>query len=222
MHIDASIALDAFEDGEPAWVRLTPEVVEDLGENRHFLLDAIEEFESLDNPAGCAATAWLRNDALAWHGTTLTYLMLLNRRIEAFYAATASSVLLSQRDRRRVRGDVPSGLPPRQPATLISWLAKDRGAVTHGLTVLHHAFAVALQVSELQGTIALVLDPFDDPTAEMWMRMPSVEFRRSAAERGEDEGNFRPRRLWMPLRLPDAGFRRPGTTASASGAARRS
>lgn len=222
MHADARITRSAFDDGEAAWVRFTPEVLEDLGEDRHLLLDAVEEFESLDNPAGRAATGWLQNDALSWHGSTLTYLMLLDRRIEAYYAVTASSVLLSQRDRRR--GDLPPGLPPRQPATLIAWLAKHRDATTPGLTILHHAFAVALLVSELQGTIALVLDPYDESTARMWVDMPDVQFRRSAAERDAGDhgaGGEKPRRLWMPLRLPELGSARSASVAPAADAVRR-
>jgi hypothetical protein len=217
MHGDARIARAALNDGKAAWVRLTPEVVEDLGEDKHQLLDAVDEFESVDRPAGHAASGWLKFEALAWHSTTVTYLMLLDRRIEAFYAVTASNVLLSQRDRRRLRPDIPQGLPARQPATLIAWLAKHRFATTPGVKILQHAFAVALQVAELQGTIALVLDPFDDETAAMWLAMPSVQFRRSGADRGDDD-DAKPRRLWMPLRLPD---RSPHTMRPAYDASRR-
>jgi hypothetical protein len=209
MHVDARRALAAFHDGEETWIRLTPEVVADLGEDQHLLLDAIEEFESLDNPAGRAAMNWLRNDALDWDGTTLTYMMLFGGRVEGFYAAASQSVLLSQRDVRRLRGDQASviNIPRRQPATFIAWLAKHRDATTRGLRILEHAFSTATQVAELQGNIALVLDPYDEATAAMWLAM-DVGFRRSSRDKfddGHQNGSVddRPRRLWMPLRDAD-------------------
>lgn len=206
---DARIALEAFEDGGAAWVRLTREVIADLAEDAHLLTDAIKEFEAVDKPAGREATDWLQRDALDWDGTTLTYLMLLDRRLEAFYASASSSVMLSQRDRKRARGAkrLPVSIPPRQPATLIAWLAKRRGASTSGLTVLEHAFSTAVQVSELQGNVALVLDPFDDATAELWLSL-GVGLRQSASDRhgSAADGQAKPRRLWMPLREVDVAF----------------
>jgi hypothetical protein len=207
MHPDARIARDAFERREDGWVRLMPEVVEDLGENQHHLLDAVEEFESLDNDAGRAATTWLKESALVWHGTTITWLLLKNRRVDAFYASASASVLLSQRDNERLRGRRPPDevwIPRRQPASLIAWIAKRADSPDAGRMAVMHAFGAAVQVAELQGNMALVLDPYDEETAQMWMRWPHLNFGRSAVERiGSEDPEPRPRRLWTPLRPPD-------------------
>src|SRR5690242_19335304 len=96
MHPDASIALAAFQEGHLAWVRFIPEVVEDLGHQRLALLNAVSEFESLPNEAGREAAKWLRERALDEYGSSVTYLMLLHGRVEAFYALSSAEVLLGR------------------------------------------------------------------------------------------------------------------------------
>ncbi|MCW3019849.1 MAG: hypothetical protein JWN10_2157 [Solirubrobacterales bacterium] len=208
MHADASIALEAFEHGNRAWVRFTPEVVEDLGGDRHLLLDAVDEFESLPTDAGRAATSWLRERALDEYGSSVTYLMLLERQVEAYYALSSAEVLLSGRDRKRaLKGRSNSyEVSPRQPASLIAWTAKRNGADACGELILKHAFTSALEVAETQGNIALVLDPYDDETAKMWLRMECVDFRRSAEARPSANGADPVARLWTPLHPAQAHF----------------
>ena|ERR1035438_10300636 len=210
MHQDASIARAAFQDGRRVWVRLIPEVVEDLGPDQHLLLDAVAEFEPLPRDAGREAARWLRERALDEYGSSVTYLMLLDRQIEAFYALTSAEVLLSGRDRKRIFKDVRENtyeVSPRQPASLIAWAAKRAGAGEQcGELILRHAFTSALEVAQNQGNIALVLDPFDEETAGMWMKMEAVKFRRSAEPRTGPDGSERIPRLWTPLHPPRKGF----------------
>jgi hypothetical protein len=209
-HPDAEIALDAFDDGEVAWVRLTPEVIEDLGEQRDLLLDAVEEFDSPAYEAGLQAAAWLRERALDEYGSSVTYLMLLDRRVEAFYAIASAEVLLTGRDRKRLfrrSGRETYEISPRQPASLITWTAKrDGGEDGCGERIMGHALATAWEVAELQGNVALVLDPYDHATAEMWSDFAFLDFRRSADPRGRSEAGARIPRLWTPLHPADEGF----------------
>jgi hypothetical protein len=92
---------------------------------------------------------------------------------------------------------------------LVAWIAKRNGATTTGRELLVHAFSTALQAAELQASIALVLDPYDEETADMWLRYQGIKFRRSAPDpqdRDDESHESRPRRLWTPLQLHDAGF----------------
>jgi len=212
MHPDVRLAVRAVRDGDETWVRFTPEVVEDLGDDRDALLNAVERFESVDCPAGRAAADWLREDSLDNHGSTVTYLLLRDGRVEGFYALSSAQVRLSMRHRRQLvndRGERYLDLRPLQPASLVAWIAKRNGAESTGRELLMHAFSTALQASELQASIALVLDPYDEETAEMWLRYEGVQFRRSAPaanEPGEVDGEPPPRRLWAPLQLHDVRF----------------
>jgi len=208
MHEDVRRAREALDDGQDAWVRLTPEVVDDLGEDHaDRLLRALDSFESLDNGAGAAAAEWLRTKALAMHGSTVTYLWLVGRKVEGFYSLCSSNVRLSSGHRKRVFKETGLSvleIPSLQPASLVAWIAKQADASSDcGRAVLFHAFSVATEVSHLQGSIALVLDPFDDQTAEMWERRTDVPFHRSARSPGDDEQ--KPRRLWTPLIPPYPG-----------------
>jgi hypothetical protein len=209
MHADASIALAAFDEGKRVWVRFIPEVVEDMGSQQHLLLDAVNNFESVPRPAGMAAATWLRERALDEYGSSVTYLMLLEGLVEAFYALSSAEVLLSGRDRKRMFAGVRANsyeVLPRQPASLIAWAAKRNGGCEGcGELILRHAFTSALEVAQSQGNIALVLDPYDEETAEMWMKMGFVKFRRSAGAR-HSNGTPQVRRLWTPLHPQRRGF----------------
>lgn len=151
---------------------------------------AVEKFEPLRHPAARAATAWLKEEALATHPFTLTYLYMLDRRVEGFFAICSASVELRQSHRKQLAPEV--SLPPTQGASLIAWLAKHRDTAMPGEKIVDFAFSIAAKVAEQQGTTALVLDPFDDATASMWLAR--YEFRESATKIREDQ-----RRLWMPL-----------------------
>ena len=82
-------------------------------------------------------------------------------------------------------------LAPIQPATLVAWLARHRDASVSGGHLLSYAVHIALKVRDLQGSVALVLDPWDEDAARAWMAQ--YGFRWSAPEGGAQ------RKLWIPL-----------------------
>jgi hypothetical protein len=155
------------------------------------IAEAIETFEPVDNPAGHAAAAWLKNSALDDYPSTATWIAYRNQRIEGYFAMSSGEVVLYGRHRRkrlmrpgRRREHL---LHPRQPASLLTWLGKHRQASITGRTILYQAAYIASQVAELQGNIALVIDPFDEETAAFWKS--KYDFLSSAT----------PNRLWLPL-----------------------
>jgi hypothetical protein len=76
------------------------------------------------------------------------------------------------------------------PAALIAWIAKDTQSDVDGSDLLRHAAATARRAATLQATAVIVLDPFDEASAQMW----------------RERFGFRPssqpgalKRLWLPL-----------------------
>lgn len=155
------------------------------------IAEAIEAFEPVDHPAGHAAAEWLKNSALDDYPSTATWIAYRKQRVEGYFAMCSGEVLLYGRHRSkwlvrkgRRREHV---LHPRQPASLITWMCKHKHASITGRTILLHAAYIAMRVGELQGNIALVIDPFDDDTAAFWQ------------ERFEFLSSATPNRLWLPL-----------------------
>jgi hypothetical protein len=109
--------------------------------------------------------------------------------VAGFYSLASAHVELNQRDRRRANVE-----PVRVPATLVSWIAKERRAVIDGNLLLLHAAATARQAAALQATAVLVVDPFDQETAAMWRER--YGFRPSAEAK-------KPTRLWIALQVDD-------------------
>jgi hypothetical protein len=175
----------ALADSQPSWITL-PSRDEELPSELRLALD---DFDAGERAAARAACAWLRTQAVAAHQTSRTRLLIASRRIAGFYSLASAQVELSQRDRRRV-----GVAPVRVPATLITWIAKDRRAVIDGKLLLLHATATARRVAELQATAVLVVDPFDEKTAAMWRER--YGFRASVETR-------QPKRLWLPLQPAD-------------------
>lgn len=171
----------ALADSQPSWVTLPPRGEELPSE----LLLAFDDFDAGERAAAQAAGTWLRTRAVAAHQTSRTRLLIAAGRVEGFYSLASAQVELSEHDRRRVGVD-----PVRVPATLVTWIAKDRRAEIEGKLLLLHAAATARRAAELQATSVLVVDPFDDETAAMWRER--YGFRPSAEAR-------RPKRLWLPL-----------------------
>lgn len=175
----------ALRDAQPSWVTLPSADQEPPGELRGLL----DHFDAGERPAAEAAAAWLRGQALSAHQTARTHLLVADHRVDGFYSLASAQVELSQRDRRRMGAD-----PVRVPAALIAWIAKDRRASIDGKALLLHAAASARRVSTVQATSVLVVDPFDEDTADMWRER--YGFRASRDSR-------RPPRLWLPLQGVD-------------------
>jgi hypothetical protein len=158
---------------------------------------AVEDFESVDTESGRAATEWLKQESLANHPYTLTWLLVEEGRVEAYYAICSAEITLTERQRRQLPvHDRAHRLHPRQGASLIAWIAKHRDATVGGEFIALHAAYTATEVSKLQGNIALAVDPFDEGTSEFW----------------QSQYGFRPahvpefghrRRLWLPLHEVD-------------------
>jgi hypothetical protein len=152
----------------------------------------VAEFESLDTPAGAAATAWLKEDALPNHPSTITYLLVLGDRVDGYFALASSSLELTQRHRRQLKpGQKDYLLDPTQGASLVAWIARHRDAAVSGRSLFLYAISVAQDVARLQGTVAFVLDPYDEETAERWAKR--YGFKSARTPRGEKP------RLWIPL-----------------------
>lgn len=185
--------LSFLEERGEDWIRWTPDTAK-----APELAAAVQAFEPLGCDAGHEAASWLKQTALQNHGSTVTYLMVADGRVEAFYAICSAQVRLTKRERRDLRDrEEELLLHPIQPASLLAWIARHRDSSNGlGYQILLHALSTAQAVAELQGNIAFVLDPFDEESAEMWDR--SYGFRRS-----QEELRSGLRRRWMPL-LPPA------------------
>jgi hypothetical protein len=158
----------------------------------------IAEFESIDTAAGQEAARWLREDALLDNPSTITYVLLVEGRVDGYFAIASGSVTLTQRHRRGLRsGQRDYVLLPTQGASLIAWLARHRDAEKQGRSIFLYALYVALKVARLQGTPVAVLDPFDDEIATLWEER--YGFRRSQTPGGNDV------RLWVPLHGSQTG-----------------
>lgn len=155
------------------------------------IAEAVEGFEPVANDAGRAAADWLKYSSLDDYPSTATWLAYHDQRIEGFFAICSAEITLSERQRKERLGrggrSHKHRLHPQQPASLITWLGKHAKATMAGDAIIRYAAYVATQVAELQGNIALVVDPFDGKTAEFWRKRYGF---RSAKPEG---------RLWIPL-----------------------
>jgi hypothetical protein len=167
------------------WRLLTPDA---LADDPQFA-EQVKEFRSVDRPLGRAAARWLREDAADNDGSTKTYCLLGDDRLEGFFALCAGEVRLARRD----VADLDVSIRARQPAIVLAWIARHRDATEAGAVLLETAFGLARGVAQDIGAIAFVLDPGDDDIAARW------------ADRGFRESLPRwdgaPRRLWLPLNL---------------------
>lgn len=173
----------ALRDPAPSWITLPPA----SAEIPDTLRTALGSFDAGTRPAGQAASAWLRDQALRAHPISRTRLLVAEGKIMGYYSLASAQVELRQSHRRQfAAGD---GVP-MVPAALVTWIAKDCRADVEGKHLLMHAVATARRVDALQATSVLVVDPYDDDTAQMWR--DRFGFRPSAGQAG-------PRRLWLPL-----------------------
>lgn len=170
-------------DPSERFVRWTPTVAAD----DPALAEAVAAFVPMDVPSGVAVASWLKERALAQPGSATPYLMVRNGRVAGFYALAAASVEL----RGSHRNSIGAELPPTVPAYLIAQLGRASWSEPgSGRRLLAHAMAKAREASLTAAAVALVVDPFDDGTAELWRRWG---FRTSSMSIGDT------RRMWMRL-----------------------
>jgi hypothetical protein len=178
-------------DSGQVWVRWTPEIAEDYPA----IADAVADFKAKGmkkgKDAADAATCWLKERSLPNYRTTVTWLMLNPAEdfVEGYYSLASAQVEL-RTDHRKKLG--PSEYPI-QPAALITWIAKDERSDIGGKQLLAHAVGIAVKVAQLQGVVAIVLDPFDDETAKIWRGAP-YNFKSSLTKSADGQ-----RRLWRHL-----------------------
>lgn len=193
----ASVAPKCDLNSSERWYRWTPAAARDPAWTD--VASAVARFVPLDLPAGWEAARWLTEASLPLHQSVATYLMVSGDRLDGFYAIAGSQVRLSQRHRRVLfEGSEWTHLPPTQPASLVTHMARHRDAPAGtGRHLLLHAVSIALEVAALQGNVALVLSAFDDDSADVFRR--SYGFRTAIREDGGG-----PARLWLPLRARES------------------
>jgi hypothetical protein len=130
----------------------------------------------------------LTEDALANHGLTVTYVALIDMRVEGFYAMCAGEITLSGGQQKAF-----AFAGPRHGVALLVWVAKRNHARLTGLELLAHAYARAQLVAKTQGLAGIALDPFDRETSDIWQSAP-YNFRTS-----ETILHNGLRRLWRPM-----------------------
>jgi hypothetical protein len=178
-------------DSGQIWVRWTPEVAE----QHPNIADAVADFRAKGTERGkeaaLAATRWLRERSLPNYRTTVTWLMLNPAEdfVEGYYSLASAQVELRTDHRKALE----SSEYPIQPAALITWIAKDERTRITGKQILAHAVGIAVKVAQLQGVVAIVLDPFDDETAKIWRAAP-YNFKSSMTRSADGR-----RRLWRHL-----------------------
>ena len=168
------------------WYRWTPEhasnpIYADIAE-------AVRTFEPIAMPAGHAAAAWLKDEALEQYPGVVTYLQIGNDRLEGFVALQAGSVRLTNSDRRKIGGHSWVGGESTQGATYLRWIARHRDAAVTGESLFAFAVALAVEAGEKIGSVALVLDVHDEAEAQLWQQRYSF-----LRENQRDSS-----RLWIP------------------------
>lgn len=152
------------------------------------LLDAVAAFNAGERPAAVATTRWLGECALDEHGSARTYLWVADGRVHGFFAV---SVGLGRIEREAL-ATLEAG-PRPLPAVLLAQAARssDTKRLAPG-AILTSALGIAERISQYTGVGALMLDPFDQPTSDMWRRrgfQPVLD----SPPRGRE------RRLWRTL-----------------------
>jgi hypothetical protein len=151
------------------------------------LAQVVQEFEPLDFDAGRRAAEFLKEEALTNDGSTKTYVLVSNDRVEGFIAMCTCEVELIPKHSKEV------GVPHRRrlPGVLLTWVAKHRDATCDGKALVEVAYGLASEVAEKVGAVAFALDPMDEDIAKVWREKYS--FRNTRDDR----------RLWTSIEVVD-------------------
>lgn len=175
------------------WLRWRPEYLDSIAYKE--VVEAINAFEPVDNKAGRMSAKWLKEEALVDDKMTGTWLMYMNGRLQGYVSVCSGNASLHDDGRANAFRRTLRGLPGVRyageliPASEIRWMGRHVKSAFSGEVLLNHAMRIASEVAELQGNTALVIDPYDDDTADLLLER--YRFLRSA-KKGQ---------LW--LRLPD-------------------
>ncbi len=168
------------QEQKDGWIRWRPEIADSKGYED--LAEAIEAFEPPCNEAGEECAEWLKNQSLSEYPSIVTWVMFHNGLVHGFFAISSNVFTISSPH--------PSGNGEEKkklPCSQIKWLCKRDQGKFLGRTIFEQAAYTASQVAELQGNVALVIEPFDDTIAGVLEKR--LTFLRTA-EQGQ---------LWVPL-----------------------
>jgi hypothetical protein len=169
-----------------AYVRVDRRVVAALPE----LSEAIRSFQAVPGPAGESVAEWLTKRALNEPQEATVRVRLGHGRVAGVYGLCAAQVALSREQRAQL-----GGVHYRtQPAVLLAQFARAADSPGIGDELLIHAVDTARLALAYIGATVLVVDPFDEQTAEMWRE-------RFGFQDSEQHvpGNPRLRRQWLSL-----------------------
>lgn len=174
------------------WVCLTDARVSEEPE----LLEMIDSFTPVDKPAGGEAARWLRDDALASGsaGSTRTWMCLDEGKIQGFAALCATSVEFAK---PALLGMGLSANRHVQGSMLVAQAARHRESGIDGRHLIAFSFAIAREISETIGCVALVLDPADPAVEKVWKADPYYFHESETTNRNGLK------RLYLPLEFED-------------------
>ncbi len=169
-----------------AYVRADQKVVEALPT----LGKAIDAFDPIPGPAGESVAIWLKERALREPQEATVRVRLSHGKVTGVYALCAAQVALSGGDRAQL-----GGVHYRtQPAILIAQFARAADTPGIGDELLSHAVDKARLALAYVGATVLVVDPFDEDTAQMWRERFGFQDSQQPVP-----GDPRLHRLWFSL-----------------------
>jgi len=175
------------KDEKSGWIRWRPEIAKTAVWDD--LAEAIDQFEPPCNKAGEDGAAWLKEHSLRDFPLTATWVLFHNSVVHGFFAMSSNAFSVSS----------PSPANPEElvkekwPCSQIKWLCRRNKGKFIGRTFFDQAVFTAYRVAQLQGNVALVIEPFDDEIAGILTKR--YDFFRTA-EQGQ---------LWIPL-YPEEEF----------------
>jgi hypothetical protein len=169
-----------------AYVRVDQQAVAALPE----LGEAIRSFQPVPGPAGESVSEWLAERALREPQEATVRVRLSYGKVTGVYALCAAQVALSREERAQL-----GGVHYRtQPAILLAQFARAADSPGIGAEMLRHADTSARRALRYVGATVLVVDPFDQGTAEMWQQRFGFQDSEQPVP-----GERRLRRQWLSL-----------------------
>jgi hypothetical protein len=157
--IGKSLQIGEIFDRACSYVRVDQRVVAALPE----LGEAIRSFQPVPGP-GESVAEWLAERALSRPQEATVRVRLSHGRVAGVYALCAAQVALSCEERAQL-----GGVHYRtQPAILLAQFARAAGSPGVGDELLSHAVDTTSLALAYIGATVLVVDPFDERTADIW------------------------------------------------------
>lgn len=149
---------------------------------------AIEDFRPPENEDGEECARWLQENALYDYPQTITWVKCNGGVLEGFFAICSGTMEL-ELPHPKPSDEIKSS---KRPCSVIKWLCRrggkrPDGTEYDGLPIINHAIYRAREVADLQGNVALFIEPANDEIATKLLER--YEFLRRA-----NEGQ-----LWIPL-----------------------